>query len=194
MIPSLARALPLVLLLAASVVLSGCGFQPLYGTPQTSATLASVSLAPIPEKEGQALTLLLEDRFYGATPPAASPQWSLAVTFSSAKQDLGIRRDDTATRARLILRADITIRRLDAAPTAPPVYAGTERSFVGYNILSDPYATLAAEDNAMTRGLVQLADSITRRVALTLAAPAPTSFAPTSVAPRPASGHETQVR
>lgn len=153
--------------LVGFLLLSGCGFRPLYGDPQTAESLATVDLAAMPEKDGQTLRLLLADRFYGARPPVTPPGWTLAVTLTTSKQSLGIRRDDTATRARLMIKAVVILRKVGADA---PVLTTTERSFVSYNILTDPYATLAAEDNALERGLTQLADTITQRVALTLAA------------------------
>ena len=108
---------------------------------------------------------MLSDRFYGSRAPA-TPEWRLEVGFTSVKQQLGIRRDDTATRARLTLKADFILRRMGEEE---PVFKGSERSFVSYNILTDPYATLAAEENATERGLVQLSDMMASRIALYLA-------------------------
>ncbi len=151
--------------LASLLVLSGCGFHPLYGAGQAAGLLASVSLNNIEGKDGQKLRLLLSDKFYGAQAPT-TPAWTLNVAYSTIKQELGIRRDDIATRARLTLKADLT---LFPVGQAEPVFTGGERSFVSYNILSDPYATLAAEENATERGLTQLADLVSNRIALYLA-------------------------
>ena len=153
-----------------SLMLSGCGFRPLYGDSGTAAALAAVDITTIPDRNGQTLRPLLADRFYGARPPVTPSGWTLAVTFSTTKQSLGIRQDDTATRARLMLKAEVTLKKTGEDK---PVFTSTERTFVSYNILTDPYATLAAEENAMNRGLTQLADTITQRVALTLTTPAP---------------------
>ena len=152
-------------LLTALLLLSACGFHPLYGQSRAAENLAAVSIDNIEGKNGQKLRLQLSDQFYGAQAPT-SPQWQVSVKFTTTKQELGIRQDATATRARLILVADFELRRVGEEK---PMFKGSERSFVSYNILTDPYATLAAEDNAMDRGLTQVADGITNRIALYLA-------------------------
>jgi len=151
-------------LLACLLLLTACGFRPLYGEMRSEQNLATVAIENMPGRSGQQLRLLLEDRFYAAVAPAA-PQWKLTVTTTNAREDLGIRRDDVATRARLTVTASFTLTR--AGETAP-VFTGSERSFVSFNIFTDPNATSAAEANALDRGLTQLADLITNRVALYL--------------------------
>ncbi len=160
------RYLPLLSLM----VLSACGFTPLYGnTKQAASHLSTVAIANLPDRPGQQLRLLLSDRFYGAQPQQPA-QWNLSVTVNSSKEDLGLRRDDVATRARSSWVAQFALTRTGEAA---PALTGTERSFVSYNIFTDPYATSAAEANAQERGLTQLADLITNRVALYLSAPSP---------------------
>ena len=159
------RLIPFALLL----VLSACGFQPLYGTHQADSHLAAVELANLPNRDGQQLRLLLEDRFYGAQPQAAA-QWKLDVKVTSSREDLGIRRDAVATRARRTFTASFS---LVSAGQQTAVFSGSERSFVSYNIFNDPYATTAAEDDAQTRGLTQLADLIANRIALYLSGQQP---------------------
>lgn len=162
------RTLPL---LAALLILTACGFIPLYGSQTTSMALAGVSIDNLPEREGQKLRLLLSDRFYGTQPPQVA-QYRLAVTLNTSKEDLGIRSDDVATRAR---RGAYATFSLIPQGSTTAVLSGTERSFAGYNIFIDPYATEAAEQDALERTLVQVADQLTNRVALYLAAHPPSS-------------------
>lgn len=158
------RFLPFLLLLT---ILTACGFHPLYGTGSRPAErqLADVSIDNIPERSGQQLRLLLTDRFYSAHAQSVQPLYHLAVTFESVKEELGIRRDDVATRARLSMTGHFTLTPYDGGKP----FSGSERSFVSYNILIDPYATSAAEQNATDRGLEQIADAITNRISLYLA-------------------------
>lgn len=153
-------------LLALPLLLAACGFTPLYGdgARPAQAQLATVAIDNIPDRNGQMLRLLLTDRFYAAAPQAAA-QYRLNVSYRSYREELAIKRDDVATRARLSLTATFTLTPLDGSTA----FGGTERSSVSYNILTDPYATSAAEQNALERGLTQLADNITSRVALHLA-------------------------
>jgi len=157
------RAPALFLLL---LTLAACGFRPLYGESARPAEqlLASVAIENIEDRSGQQLRLLLTDRFY-STAPQTSTKYRLAVRYVASKTELGIRRDDVATRARLALTGYFTLTPMDGSEP----FSGSERSFVSYNILLDPYATGAAEQNATERGLTQLADNMTNRIALYLA-------------------------
>lgn len=91
---------------------------------------------------------LLEDRIHGHAAPQA-PRYELKVTFSTYKEDLGIKDDDVATRARMSITARYTLTSLENPDEKP--FSGKTRSFVSYNILSDPYSTTAAEEDALAR-------------------------------------------
>jgi len=158
------RLLALTLLLT----LSACGFTPLYGTHNGAAVedrLATVALDNIPNRDGQKLRLRLMDRFYGAQAPQ-TPLYKLGMSYSSSRENLSIQRNDVATRARLTMVARYSLTDL---ATNTVVLQGSERAFMSYNILTGPYATIAAEEDATDRGLTQLADLVTNRVALYLA-------------------------
>lgn len=157
------RTASLLLLLT----LSACGFHPLYGdsAAPAQAQLAGVGIDNIEGRDGQKLRLLLSDRFYSAAHQDSTIRYRLGVSYTTNREELGIRSDDVATRARLSLIGSFTLTPVDGG--AP--FKSSERAFVSYNILTDPYATTAAEDNATERGLTQLADAITSRVALYLA-------------------------
>jgi LPS-assembly lipoprotein len=162
--PASFRLLMLALLVPL-LLLNGCGFTPVYGNKESSPQLSTVSIDNIGNREGQQLRLLLSDRFYSAQGQSAQPQWALKVTLTTGTEKLGIRRDDVATRARLNVSAVFELRKVGEAT---PIYKGVERSFVSYNILTDPYATTVAEDNALLRGQTQIADLIATRIALFL--------------------------
>jgi LPS-assembly lipoprotein len=125
-------------LIGALAVLGGCGFQPVHGRRgRGGPALPSVTVAPIPEREGQLLRNALLERLR----PAESPRHTMHVTLSMADQDLGILRDDRATLANLHLTARWRLLtptgegrdRLDLDRTA--------RASVTYNISDNQYAT-----------------------------------------------------
>lgn len=151
------------------LLLAGCGFHPVYGNPASpvATQLAEVDVQPQQGKNGQKLSLLLEDRFYGPNRmKAPSPQWRLWIKTDSRKENVGINsEEDTATRVRIVTTAVID---LYEAGATKPSFSTTERAFASYNILTDPFATLAAEDNATERSLTLLADRIARSTALFL--------------------------
>ena len=79
------------------------------------------------------------------------------------RQNLGIRRDETATRANLVISA-----RLELIETGERKVMLREvmSSTASYNILDNQFATVIAEKDARERALVVLADDVTRRLGL----------------------------
>lgn len=159
----------LLALALALPALSACGFRPVYGTGGSAvggkvaaAELADVAIEPIPERSGQVLRNLLIDRMYEAGRPG-NPAWRLRVSLTAVEEELGIRKDATATRARLRLIANYEL--VDSV-TSQVVYRSFSRSIVSYNILEAQYGTLVAEQDAYERGLIELADDIRTRLAL----------------------------
>ena len=153
------------------LLLSACGFRPLYGPAsasqaRTSERLASVSVSLIPDRTGQLVRNALLDRINIGGQPA-KPEFVLDVDVNESIQNLAIQRDETATRANLILQADF---RLVVTATRETVFDGSVQSVSSYNIsTSQDFATLSAETNARRRGALDLADEITARVAIFLA-------------------------
>ncbi len=160
-----------------ALLLPGCGFQPVYGRRPNNGMadqLSRVKIASIPERTGQHLRNLLIDRFYRDGRPV-EPDYTLNIGLSATDTRLGIQRDDTATRSQLTLNANYSL----VDPTGAVVYTDSSRSFIGYSILGNQYATLVNEQDAYERGINQLAEDITTRIGLFLArepvAPPPAS-------------------
>ena len=153
----------LVMVLAAG--LAGCGFRPLYadrsGGNGVANDLVSVRVAPIPDRAGQILRNELIDRINSAGEPV-DPRFSLEVRVTIAKLELGIRRDETATRTSLRFRSTFRLR--DSSSGAI-VYSSRASAVASYNIVDSEYGTIAAARAARRRGLVLIADSIALRLA-----------------------------
>jgi LPS-assembly lipoprotein len=153
-------------LLLFVLLLAACGFHPLYDQhSHGDDALAMVQISRLEDRTGQQFNWLLQDRFYGGQ-AQGTPVWKLDVHLTTEKQELGIRRDSVATRARLTMNATFTLTPLNGQGET---LRGSERSFVSYNIFTNPYATRTAEDNATRRGMEELADLVTNRIALYLA-------------------------
>ena len=165
----IAQLLTLLILLAPPLATTGCGFRPLYGqNHEVGESLSQVDIEPQRGKNGQKLNLLLEDRFYSLEGKTQQPLWRLHLSTTTEKENLGINSDeDTATRIRI--RAVATIALYKAGETHPSLETKV-RAIASYNILTDPYATLAAEEDAIDRTLTRLANQITNRTAMFLAA------------------------
>lgn len=142
---------------------AGCGFQPVYGGgAPVRADMAAVEIALIADRSGQLLRNELLDRL---TPKGAAqmPRYMLVVELAESKQNLAIRRDDTATRANLILTAQF---KLSENVSDDLVLEGRSRSLNSYNISTFEFATLSAETDARRRATRELAQDIATQLAL----------------------------
>ena len=148
-----------------AIGLSGCGFQPLYGARSgdngVSGDIATIRIAPIPDRSGQILRNELIDRL-NLSGESADPRYSLEVRLGVSKVDLGIRKDETATRTSMRFRSTFRLR--DSASGAI-VYSSRAAAVTSYNIVDSEYATIASERAARRRGLVLVAERISIRLA-----------------------------
>lgn len=148
---------------AGLLFLAACGFQPLYGESQSSvrADLAAVDVALIEDRVGQQLRNELVRRFH-PDGRARNPSYRLQVDLRISKRDLALQKTEIATRANLRITASYTLlKNMDGGK----LIQGTTRITTSYDILSDDFATLAAEADARRRGVRELADEITNRLA-----------------------------
>ncbi len=154
-----AAGLALALIGAAA---AGCGFQPLYATDGSArGEIARIHIDRIADRTGQQLRNALLLSFPPGDPDAPAA-WRLRIALTEHKRNLGVEKQDVATRANLTLTASYT---LEDAATDKPVLSGDLRSVNSYNILESPYGTLAAERNARARAVREVADGLTARLA-----------------------------
>lgn len=152
--------------LAAALLLAGCGFTPVYGErgelPRGAQTqLANVQVTPIEERVGQMLRNVLLDQMNPGGMPA-KPLYRLSVNLVERTQELSVQKTQFATRANLDLQATYVLTR---AADGKRVYSGNSTMTASYDIVDQPYATLAAEADARARAVRELGEDITQRVA-----------------------------
>ena len=151
------------LLLSAPLV-AGCGLRPIYAggeSGQVATSLAAISVAPIPERAGWLTRNALIDRL-GAVENKNAP-YRLEVDLDDDISGFGIRGDRSVTRERRTLRARY---RLVNAATGLVLLDATAGSDAGIDVVSSPYATVAAEQTALERLAAVVADQIVARLAL----------------------------
>ncbi len=155
------------LLLGAAVVLSACDFTPLYGRSETQALspvdhMAAIRIKPLADRIGQQMHNLLRDRLNPYGQPR-DPVYRLELAISEARQELGIRKDETATRANLILSASFTLHEIESDRL---LLEGRTSSVNSFNILTDQFATDFSEADARGRALRELSDNIRVRLGI----------------------------
>lgn len=152
-----------LLCLVALPGLSACGLRPLYGGGMSGAAaqkLAGVRVAPIEGKAGWLMRNALNDRL--SAMGQGEPRYRLDVMLDDRIQGLGVRPDETVTRERRALRARYSL--VDTA-SDKVVLEETTAWDAGIDVVSSEYATVAAEDAALERLAVIVADRVIARIA-----------------------------
>lgn len=157
-----------------------CGFRPLYGGSvgdEVAAELASIEVVAPDTRIGQILkNRLLDDLNPAGT--TVAPRYRLTVQLSRTQTALAIQLDETITRFDLTLAAFFSLRDLEEGGPLPadggsedeagpePAYRSALRRVASYNVVTDPFATLMAEQDAELRAATELSRGI--RTLLTL--------------------------
>ncbi len=154
-------------LLLACLVLSACGFRPVYGTGNSendspvAMDLNNIVIENIPERNGQILRNYLIDRMYRAQRPE-KPLYTLKVSLTSGEEDLGILANATATRSLLNMYGNYAL--YDSK--GKPLLTGVAHSVASFNRLDQMYGTVAARENAYERTLHEVSEQIVNRLSL----------------------------
>jgi LPS-assembly lipoprotein len=177
-----ARSLLLAAALAGvSLALGGCGFTPLYGAPGVIPKLAAINVVTPQGRTGYLLGQHLEDAF--ARDHAAQAQYSMRLSLAEARYPRGIRTDNVATRYEYVLTADYTLASLPGGDIAKK---GRVRVEVTYDSADQPYASIAAAQDAQDRAAQEAARRIQLELAAWLATGEPTTKTKQKVIPPPA--------
>lgn len=155
----------------AALALSACTLRPLYSggsTGTVAQALRGVQVAPIPGRAGWLVRTALEDRLGNGQ--SGTPVYRLEIELDDDITGFGIRSDNAVTRERRTLRA--RYRLVDAA-RGTVLLDATAGSDAGVDVVSSEYATVAAEQTALERLSVEVAEQIVSRIALYAARTAP---------------------
>ena len=140
---------------ALMLVVSACGFTPLYGEA-TTAGLSRITVETPDTRLGYRLRERLEDALLYDR--ALAPEWRLDVTLDPSRRPLGRRIDDTAARYEMTLIGQWTLTPL----SGDEALAGNETVTVTYAVSDQPYAAIAAQEDAEERAAEALAQRIRR--------------------------------
>jgi len=153
---------PFLLLLAAVALgLTACaGFQPLYGEPAVVKSLASIQVVAPEGRTGYLIREHLDDSL--AKAHGAAPAYRMDLQLSEARYPRGVRVDNVATRYEYVLIANYQLR---AQPSGVVAKTGQVRVELTYDSADQPYASIAAQQDAQDRA----AEEAARRIELELA-------------------------
>lgn len=140
--------------LSLPLMLSACGFQPLYGgnlAPQLSA----IFVEDIPERNGFELrTRLIE--ILDSDGVVTGKRYRLKISLSESSQGIALQNDATITRYNNRMEARYVLS--DAG--GKELYRGSQSELSSYNVVQSPYATLAAEQDSGKRAVQDMAERI----------------------------------
>ena len=148
---------PLLVALAAfgTLLLAGCGFTPLYGTPGLSPSLASIEVVAPETRTGHLLREELDDAL--ARDRGRTPAYTLELKVNEERYARGLRIDDVATRYEVALNVDYILR---DAGSRRQLTTGTAQVAVTYDSADPPYAGVVANQDGQERAAAQAADRI----------------------------------
>ena len=149
------------------LLLSGCGFHPVYGPSENGTVthnMGMVAIDSLPDRHGQMLRNDLIDRMYINGRPE-HPLYRLTIKARASEEDLGIQADATSTRSMLNFYADYDLKDLKGVSLAH----GTAHSVASFNKLTAQYATMAARDSAYERTISEVSNQIVNRLSVTFA-------------------------
>lgn len=152
-------------LIGVLLVLSSCGFQPLYGGAKNRTVnqeLGHIHVATIEDRQGQILHNLLLDRL-NATGRPGKPKYTLSVKMQLSKSEIGLKFTEEATRAKLTLSVQYY---LTENRTGELMAEGAVRSVNSYNITDSEFARVASEEDATERASREVSDEIRTRLSV----------------------------
>ena len=145
--------------LCASLLLSGCGFHPLYGSqgvgPGAGQLFASIYVEPVPNRVGYELRDRLIDLLDSKGDPTGA-RYKLKIDLTVDTSAVALQSDSTITRYNYLLKADYTL--YDAARNV--ITQGHESTLSAYNVVGSPYASLVDQQDAEKRGAYDLSERI----------------------------------
>jgi LPS-assembly lipoprotein len=146
-----------------TLMLAACGFQPMYAPAGGGNAIGPVQIAEIDGKAGHVLRTELSRLL--AVENDGTPPMTLQITLSEQVTPLGIRRDESATRAELRLIANYVL----TPPSRGQVMRGSVLTTVNYDIPTAAFGEIAAQDDARERAAETMAQRFRAELALRLA-------------------------
>lgn len=142
-----------VFLTAACLILSGCGFTPLYADNSLTQSLAGVQVeVPSHSRTGYLVRQALDDEL--GRQRGEAPRYVVAVDLTEGKAPRGVRVNNVASRYEITL---VTTYFLKDAQSGTILTAGSFVTQTSYDSVDAPYAGLAASQEGQERAASQAA-------------------------------------
>lgn len=160
------RNLTMPALIGVVLLLTGCGFRPLYSetasNAQTTTSLEKIRVTGASTKADAVFRNFLLDRIA----PAGAPdkyEYELGFRLDERQVGSGVRIDASVTRFNLQLTASYQLK---DSKTRDVIYSGSSRSIVAYDVLRSQFATVIERESSRERAARELANNIVLRLSL----------------------------
>jgi LPS-assembly lipoprotein len=152
-----------VLIASLALLLGACGFSPMYAPAGGGQAIGPVHVTEIEGRSGHVLKTEL-DRILAVENNGAAPA-TLEITLQELITPLGIRPDESATRAELRLTANYIL----TPPNDAEIMRGSVVTVVNYEIPTAAYGEITAQDDARERAAETMAERFRAELALRMA-------------------------
>ena len=148
------------------LMVSACGFKPIYATPDGASAPVNQQIAIGPVSAPEEVHLYIADalRERIVLREGEAPRYELTLAAREGAQELAVQIDATVTRYNYRLSGRYTLRDLNTQE----VRQGRAQAITSYNIVSSQYSTLHAERTAREKAARLLAEEIERDILLKL--------------------------
>ncbi len=151
-----------VLIASLTLLVAACGFQPMYAQPGGGPAIGPIQVSMIEGKAGHVLRTEL-DRILAVENNGAPPA-RLDITLQEQVIQLGLRVDESATRAEIRLVAAYVL-----TPSTGAAIRGNVTSVVNYDIPTAAFGEISAQDDARERAAETMAQRFRAELALRMA-------------------------
>jgi LPS-assembly lipoprotein len=152
-------------LAGAGLALAGCGWEPLYGDPQTgpaAAELRAIKVNPIPERIGQLLEIDLRNWLNPTGIPTPS-RYVLNTTLQYSLSSLGIQSQGTATLGQIDVHSTSKLNDIRTGRELLQFSLHDQNSF---ELNPNQYSTVVGEQDAGLRTIAELRRQIVFHLAM----------------------------
>lgn len=165
------RKAPASLLLAAALVLAGCGYRPLYSSSaETAGVAATLSSVAIPEAEDRVGQLIRNDLLSSMQAGKGEDKYSLLLKPVVKKSGVINKPQPSVTREAVTLAVSYELVERSSGTV---INQGKTFSQASYDVIRQPFADLQAETNATERAAHEVSADIRTRLAAYFASQQP---------------------
>ncbi|WP_439816342.1 LPS assembly lipoprotein LptE [Zavarzinia sp. CC-PAN008] len=159
------RAAALLTVLALGLLVSACGFRPMYGRVGNESIVQEFAGIEIPAQDARVAQRIRNSLLDHMTPRGQPdrPTYRLDMVPTVYIEGLGIQQDETITRFNIRIELAYKLTRVADQVV---MTSGWTRALASFNRVDSEYATLSARKDAENRAAVQVAEDLQTRLAV----------------------------